>query len=93
MTFNALLATQTENKITTSLVKLTDADLMPGDVTVAVDYSTINYKDGLAMTGRGWRQGSAKWLGAEPDPSRRLRPARARARRMAHEAAIRLHHA
>ena len=37
MTFNALLATQTENKITTSLVKLTDADLMPGDVTVAVD--------------------------------------------------------
>ena len=52
MTFNALLATQTENKITTSLVKLTDADLMPGDVTVAVDYSTINYKDGLAMTGR-----------------------------------------
>ena len=27
------------------------ADLMPGDVTVAVSHSTINYKDGLAITG------------------------------------------
>src|SRR3546814_11358332 len=26
--------------------------LMAGDVTVAVDYSTINYKDGMALTGR-----------------------------------------
>src|SRR3546814_4949651 len=25
---------------------------MAGDVTVAVDYSTINYKDGMALTGR-----------------------------------------
>lgn len=52
MTFNALLATKSGDEITTSLAKLTDADLMPGDVTIAVDYSTINYKDGLAMTGR-----------------------------------------
>ncbi len=28
------------------------ADLMPGDVTVAVSHSTINYKDGLAITGK-----------------------------------------
>ncbi len=27
-------------------------DLMPGDVVVDIDYSTINYKDGLAITGR-----------------------------------------
>ena len=33
------------------LTDLTDADLMEGDVTVAVSHSTINYKDGLAMTG------------------------------------------
>lgn len=52
MTFNALLATKSGDKITTAAAKLTDADLMPGDVTIAVDYSTINYKDGLAMTGR-----------------------------------------
>ena len=25
---------------------------MDGDVTVRVDYSTVNYKDGLALTGR-----------------------------------------
>ncbi len=32
---------------------LTDADLPEGDVTVAVACSTINYKDGLAVTGKG----------------------------------------
>ena len=35
-----------------SLVLLDDSDLMDGDVTVAVEYTTINYKDGLALTGR-----------------------------------------
>ena len=29
-----------------------DADLMPGDVEIAVTHSTINYKDGLAVTGK-----------------------------------------
>ena len=36
-------------------VRLTDFDendLMDGDVTVAVDWSTLNYKDGLALTGK-----------------------------------------
>ncbi|MGI9169807.1 MAG: alcohol dehydrogenase catalytic domain-containing protein, partial [Caulobacteraceae bacterium] len=33
-------------------VDLTDADLMDGDVTVRVDHSTVNYKDGLALTGK-----------------------------------------
>lgn len=28
-------------------------DLMPGDVTVRVDYTTVNYKDGLAITSKG----------------------------------------
>jgi acrylyl-CoA reductase (NADPH) len=31
---------------------LTDEDLMPGDVTVDVEFSSINFKDGLALTGR-----------------------------------------
>ena len=36
-----------------SLVELTDDDLGEGDVTVAVAYSSLNYKDGLAVTGKG----------------------------------------
>ncbi len=36
---------------TVERVHLRDADLMDGDTTVAVEYSTINYKDGLAITG------------------------------------------
>lgn len=32
--------------------ELTLADLMDGDVVVRVEYSTLNYKDGLALTGR-----------------------------------------
>ena len=36
-----------------SLRALTDDDLPEGDVTVAVRYSSLNYKDGLAVTGKG----------------------------------------
>jgi acrylyl-CoA reductase (NADPH) len=32
--------------------QLTQDDLMEGDVTIRVEYSTLNYKDGLALTGR-----------------------------------------
>ncbi len=35
-----------------SLTQLEDDDLMAGDVTVRVEYTTLNYKDGLALTGR-----------------------------------------
>src|SRR6476619_1438848 len=34
------------------LVDFDDANLMDGDVTVRVEYSTLNYKDGLAITGK-----------------------------------------
>ena len=34
------------------LTQLDESDLMDGDVTVRVDYTTLNYKDGLALTGR-----------------------------------------
>ena len=53
MTFQALLVTKTGDKVSTSVVNLNEQDLMPGDVLVAVDYSTLNYKDALAVTGRG----------------------------------------
>ncbi len=35
-----------------ALTDFDEADLMDGDVTVRVDYSTINFKDGLALTGK-----------------------------------------
>ena len=35
-----------------ALTQLDDSDLMEGDVTVQVEYTTLNYKDGLALTGR-----------------------------------------
>jgi acrylyl-CoA reductase (NADPH) len=35
-----------------ALTQLDDGDLMEGDVTVRVEYTTLNYKDGLALTGR-----------------------------------------
>ena len=35
-----------------ALTQLDDSDLMEGDVTVRVEYTTLNYKDGLALTGR-----------------------------------------
>ncbi|HEY0182662.1 MAG TPA: MDR family oxidoreductase [Rhodopila sp.] len=51
MTFKALLATKTGDAISADVVDFDEADLMPGDVTVAVEYSTVNYKDGMALTG------------------------------------------
>jgi acrylyl-CoA reductase (NADPH) len=53
MAFKALWATQSDDAVKVDLVDLETDALMPGDVTVAVDYSTVNYKDGLAVTGRG----------------------------------------
>ena len=34
-----------------ALTQFDEAELMDGDVTVRIDWSTINYKDGLAVTG------------------------------------------
>ena len=50
--FRALRLTKSDAGLSTNVAELTDADLMDGDVTVRVDYSTVNYKDGLAITGR-----------------------------------------
>ena len=50
-TFRAIRLFKTETGQEARIVDLTDADLMDGDVTVRVDYSTVNYKDGLAVTG------------------------------------------
>lgn len=52
MTFKALLATKTAERISTDVVDLDERGLMPGNVTVAIEYSTVNYKDAMAVTGR-----------------------------------------
>ncbi len=51
-TFPGYLVTKTEDGQIAELRQLSDADLMEGDVTVRVEYSALNYKDGLALTGR-----------------------------------------
>ncbi len=51
-TFRALLVTRDEDKKqSVAVAEMTEADLMEGDVTVAVEATTVNYKDGLAITG------------------------------------------
>lgn len=48
--FAAYLATKTNGVQSIDRTDLTEDDLMDGDVTVKVEYSALNYKDGLAMT-------------------------------------------
>ncbi len=50
-TFRALMVQKGEKAPTVEFNELTENDLMDGDVTVAVSHSTVNYKDGLALTG------------------------------------------
>jgi acrylyl-CoA reductase (NADPH) len=51
--FKALMLTQHDKQTQATLVDLDEAALPPGDVRVRVDYSSLNYKDALAVTGRG----------------------------------------
>lgn len=51
--FRALIVNKTEAGYGHAFETRTEADLMDGDVTVAVEWSTVNYKDGLAVTGKG----------------------------------------
>ncbi len=51
-TFRAVVVTKTEAGTQAELTRFDEADLMDGDVTVRVSHSTLNYKDGLALTGK-----------------------------------------
>lgn len=52
--FKALQVNRSEDKsISASIVDLEDSDLPEGDVTVNVEYSALNYKDGLVLNGLG----------------------------------------
>ena len=50
--FKGLQLTKGEKGTVAAWTDLTEADLMDGDVTVRVSHSTLNYKDGLAVTGK-----------------------------------------
>ncbi|MBN8508911.1 MAG: oxidoreductase [Burkholderiales bacterium] len=50
--YQALVIDKADAGTRASLKTLDDDNLPEGDVTVRVDYSTINYKDGLAITGK-----------------------------------------
>jgi acrylyl-CoA reductase (NADPH) len=51
-TFKAIRIDKAEKGQSVALVDFDEKDLMDGDVTVRVDWSTVNYKDGLALTGK-----------------------------------------
>ena len=52
MTFRAILISKTDSGQKVEFTNLTEADLMEGDVTIDVTHSSVNYKDGLALTGK-----------------------------------------
>ncbi len=51
--FKALMLTQQDKRTIATFTDLQDTDLPDGEVTVRIDYSSLNYKDALAITGRG----------------------------------------
>jgi acrylyl-CoA reductase (NADPH) len=50
-TFKAIVITKTEGGTAAALTDFDEKDLMEGDVTLLPEWSTVNYKDGLAVTG------------------------------------------
>ncbi len=50
--FRAIRIDKAEKGTTAAYTDFDEADLMDGDVTVRVTHSTVNYKDGLAITGK-----------------------------------------
>jgi acrylyl-CoA reductase (NADPH) len=51
--FNAIVLTQEGKATRAQLRQVDESELPPGDVDILVDYSTVNFKDALAITGRG----------------------------------------
>nr|WP_249809826.1 MDR family oxidoreductase [Bradyrhizobium sp. 139] len=51
-TFKAIRIDKADKGTTAQLAQFDEAELMDGDVTVRVEWSTLNYKDGLALTGK-----------------------------------------
>ncbi len=51
--FKALVLNESDGAVSAEITELDEAELPEGDVTVATDYSTLNYKDGMIVNGIG----------------------------------------
>src|SRR5216117_1309655 len=51
--FKALVLTEADGAVRSEVKELSTGDLPDGDVLVSIVYSSLNYKDGLAVTGKG----------------------------------------
>src|SRR5579864_1758003 len=51
--FRALMLREADGKVAASIEKVSESALPPGEVTVGVAHSTLNYKDGLILNGLG----------------------------------------
>ncbi len=59
--FKAIVLDKVEDQQTVAFKELDEAQLPEGDVTVRVAYSTMNYKDALALTGSAPIAKSYRW--------------------------------
>ena len=53
MSFQALVLHEADGKVSPKFETLDESQLPEGEVTVAVEYSTLNYKDGMVLSGIG----------------------------------------
>lgn len=53
MTISALVVRKDGDTVSQAIETIDESQLPEGDVTVDIEYSTINYKDGLCLTGQG----------------------------------------
>lgn len=51
--FRALVLQENQSRVTTSIEELSETQLPDGDVDIAVEYSSLNYKDGMILKGLG----------------------------------------
>ena len=51
--FAALIARKNDDRIDCAVETLEESDLPPGEVTIRVAYSSVNFKDALAVTPNG----------------------------------------
>jgi len=51
--FTALLLDQSDDGVSATVTELDESRLPEGDVTIDVDFSSLNYKDGMVLNGIG----------------------------------------
>ena len=51
--FRALVLHEESGRVVPRLESIDESRLPPGEVTVRVEYSTLNYKDGMILQGQG----------------------------------------